>query len=260
MRNWWLLAAVVLLSACGGKKKGATSAEEIRAQRETKIVLEKCDATSKSAESIDANGDGRPEIVKVKEGSREVCRTADLNFDGRIDRTTFYDAQHKVRRIESDFDRDGLVDELSIFEGGVISEKHRATTMDGKLDTWEFYEKGKLARTERDENGDGFIDQWWEYPKRGCPLIHVDTDGDGRPDPGASIDYCKETGYTPPPVPGEDEPENKTTDFGSSRERVEETENRAVDGEATEGAEGDPEETDSSGEGQSDDADEGAKQ
>ena len=53
-------------------------------------------------------------------------------------------------------------------------------------------------RTERDSNGDGVIDQWWEYPKPGCPLIHADMNNDGRPDPGATIDYCKETGYVPP--------------------------------------------------------------
>jgi hypothetical protein len=232
MRNWWLLATFVALSACGGKKKGATSAEDIRAQRETKISLEKCDTASAGAEGLDANGDGRPDVVRVKQGAREVCRTTDLNFDGKIDRTTFFDAQQKVRRVESDFDRDGLVDELSLFEGGVLKEKHRATTMDGTLDTWEFYEKGKLARTERDEDGDGFIDHWWEYPRHGCPLIHVDTDGDGRPDPGASIDYCKETGFVPPPLPGEDEPVKKGADFGSSNERVEETENRAEEGAA----------------------------
>lgn len=221
---------MVALCACGGKKKGASSADDIRAERETKIVLEKCDTGSQSAENIDANGDGRPDIVRVKEGNREICRTADLNFDGKVDRTTFFDAQQKTRRIESDFDRDGRVDEISIMVGGVLKEKHRATTMDGKLDTWEFFENGKLVRTERDENGDGFIDQWWEYPKSGCPLIHVDTDGDGRPDPGASIDYCKETGFVPPPVPGEEEPEKKPADFGTSNERIEETENRAVDG------------------------------
>lgn len=227
MRNWWLLATVVALSACGGKKKGATSADDIRAQRETKIALEKCDTASAAVENIDANGDGRPDIVRVKRGSREVCRTVDLNFDGKSDRTTFFDGQQKIRRVESDFDRDGKVDEISFFEGGVLKEKQRVTTMDGKLDTWEFFEQGKLARTERDENGDGFIDQWWEYPKSGCPLIHVDTDGDGRPDPGASIDYCKETGYVPPPLPGEGEPQSEPANFGSGDERIEETENRA---------------------------------
>lgn len=237
MRNWWLLATVVALSACGGKKKGAESADDIRAERETKIALEKCDTASPSAENIDANGDGRPDIVRVKQGDREICRTADLNFDGKIDRTTFFDAQQKIRRIESDFDRDGQVDEIATLDAGVMKEKHRATTMDGKLDTWEFFEKGKLARTERDENGDGFIDQWWEYPKHGCPLIHVDADGDGRPDPGASIDYCKETGFVPPPLPGEEEAEKKPADFGTSNERIEETENRVKDSSEAEAAE-----------------------
>src|SRR5690606_42129760 len=102
----------------------------------------------------------------------------DLNFDGRIDRTIFFDEAGKECRTESDFDRDGIVDEIAIFKSGVISEKWRMTTMDGKLDTWEFFENGALVRTERDENGDGVIDQWWEYPSKGCPLIHVDADGD----------------------------------------------------------------------------------
>ena len=229
-----------MAAGCGGKKS-AESASDVRAQRATEIALEKCDVTSKAAEAVDANGDGKPEVVSVKEGGRVVCRTADLNFDGKTDRTTYYDAAGKVRRIESDYDRDGLVDELAFFEGGVLKEKHRATTMNGKLDTWEFFEKDQVVRTERDENGDGFIDQWREYPSRGCPLIHVDTDGDGRPDPGASIDYCKETGYTPPPLPNEGKAD-KPADFGSSDSRVDETENRAAeDGEvAPPPAEGTP--------------------
>lgn len=238
MRTRCILAAALLLSAggglsaCGGKKKGAESAADARTERETKIVLEKCDVLAKSAEKIDANGDGRPDIVKVKAGSSEVCRTADLNFDGKIDRTTFFDKAGKVRRIESDFDRDGRVDELSFFSSGKLTEKHRATTLNGKLDTWEFFKDDQVTRTERDENGDGFLDQWWEYPKRGCPMIHVDTDGDGRPDPGASIDYCKETGFVPPPLPGEEKAAPPPSDFGAPDERVEEVENRK-EGEAS---------------------------
>jgi hypothetical protein len=29
-------------------------------------------------------------------------------------------------------------------------------------------------------------------------MIHTDANEDGRPDPGTTIDYCKETGYVPP--------------------------------------------------------------
>jgi hypothetical protein len=228
MRNWWMLAAVPLLIGCGGKKKGAQSADDVRTKRDTEVKLEKCDVASAGAETVDANGDGKPDVIKVMSGGREVCRVVDLNFDGRTDRTTFFDGAKKIRRVESDFDRDGRVDEIALFEAGVLKEKHRATTLDGKLDTWEIYEKGQLARTERDENGDGIIDQWWEYPSPGCPLIHMDTDGDGRPDPGASIDYCKETGYVPPPAPGE-HAGRQPTDFGKSTERIEEIEDRSSD-------------------------------
>lgn len=222
-------AVLTLLAVgCANKNKATASAEDARQFRETKINLEACNQASSTADPIDANGDGKPEIVRVLKGKNEVCRTVDLNFDGRIDRTIFFDEAGKERRTESDFDRDGIVDEIAIFKSGVISEKWRMTTMDGKLDTWEFFENGALVRTERDENGDGVIDQWWEYPSKGCPLIHVDADGDGRPDPGASIDYCKETGYSPPPLPGDETKPSGPTDFGET-ERVEELSNQKAD-------------------------------
>lgn len=221
--RWCILGAAALLAACGGKKEGPKSAEDARQRRDTEIVLEKCDVTSSDAKKVDANGDGRAEMVQVLKGDREICRTADLNFDGKNDRTTFYDESGEVRKVESDFDKDGIVDEIALFEAGELREKQRATTLDGRLDTWDFFDKGLVARTERDENGDGVIDQWWEYPSRGCPLIHVDTDGDGRPDPGASIDYCKETGYAPPPLPEAEQP--KEEGFGPPDQRVEEVSN-----------------------------------
>ncbi|HEY3235339.1 MAG TPA: hypothetical protein VGJ84_11545, partial [Polyangiaceae bacterium] len=81
---------------------------------------------------------------------------------------------------------------------------------------------GKLARTERDANSDGVVDQWWEYPTPDCPVIHTDTTGDGRPDPGASVDYCKETGYLPP-VLTSSQPAQRTFDRpGSLPTQVEE--------------------------------------
>jgi hypothetical protein len=222
-RTFCLLSLLAI--GCGKKTTDVNSAEDARQFRETTPKFEACDVQSKSTEQVDANGDGKPEMIRVLSGKGELCRTMDLNFDGRIDRTTFFDESGKERRIESDFDRDGVVDEIAVFEKGVVVEKHRMTTMDGKLDTWEFFKDGKLARTERDENGDGIIDQWWEYPTRGCPLIHVDADGDGRPDPGASIDYCKETGYSPPPIPGESSETANSADFGEKDERVEELSN-----------------------------------
>ncbi len=187
----------------------AKSAQGQVTKRDTRVTHEECDIKSPSTEKIDANGDGRPDIYIVKSGGKEVCRAVDLNFDGQIDTWSYRDAAGQIRRRESDYDRDGRIDEISTYKGGVLAEKDRATTLAGRLDTWQYYQGGKLARAERDADGDGVIDQWWEYPpsnKPGCPMIHSDIDGDGHPDPAGTVDVCKDTGYVPPERNGPKEP------------------------------------------------------
>lgn len=166
--------------------------------RDTRIVHEACATDSSSAERLDANGDGKPDVVTVRDGNRNECRAVDLNFDGTMDSWIYFDNDGKVRRRENDYDRDGRIDEISTFRGGLLVEKTRATMLANRVDTWEYYEGGKLARSQRDSDGDSVVDQWWEYPTPGCPVIHADVNNDGRPDVGASVDYCKETGYVPP--------------------------------------------------------------
>ncbi|MDX2051622.1 MAG: hypothetical protein SFV15_04465 [Polyangiaceae bacterium] len=212
-----LLKGVALLGSCGwlvacaaSTSGGAKSADGVIEKRDTTIEHEACD-TKGASERLDANADGTAEIVIVRSGDREICRSVDLNFDGVPDAWAFLDAQGKLRRKELDFDRDGRIDEIDLFQNGVISEKRRATSLANRLDTWDFFQGGKLARTERDSNGDAVVDQWWEYPQPGCPLIHSDSNGDGRPDPGATINYCKETGYVPPERQADSGP--KTPDF-----------------------------------------------
>lgn len=196
---FWFVGTAAGLSqlGCGGSSSSA-KVPEGAVQRDTEIVHEECEVDAGDALKLDANGDKRPDVVQVRDGGREVCRALDLNFDGTMDSWIYYDEQGRIRRRESDYDRDGRVDEVMLFRAGVVAEKHRATMLTGKLDTWEYYKAGALARTERDSNGDTIVDQWWEYPRAGCPVIHADVNSDGRPDPGASVDYCKETGYVPP--------------------------------------------------------------
>jgi hypothetical protein len=119
----------------------------------------------------------------------------DFDFDGVIDAWVYFDAAGRVRRRENDYDRDGHADEIWLLAAGVVVEQQRATALAGKLDTWHYFAAGKLTRTERDANGDDYIDQWWEYPQgrsADCPLIHSDVDGDGQPDPGATVDVCRD--------------------------------------------------------------------
>lgn len=209
-RCWALAIASVWSLGCGaavvGRKAGTHPKVEAR---DTSIVHEECAVSDGDAVKEDVNGDGRPDRTTVSDGSRESCRALDFNFDGSMDAWVYLDQNGNLRRRENDYDRDGRVDEVSVYQAGVLTEQQRATTLAGKLDTWHYYTAGKMARTERDSNGDDYIDQWWEYPAERspeCPLIHSDVDGDGRPDPGATVDVCRDQ-YVPAARDGETSPE-----------------------------------------------------
>jgi hypothetical protein len=192
-----LLTGAMFQLGCNRASAGANSAIAAMT-RDTQMTHENCDVSSGTVERIDANGDGKADISIVREGGRELCRAVDLNFDGVIDSYSYFDERGQLRRREHDYDKDSQIDEITSYKAGQIAEKHQSTALAKQLDTWDFYQAGILVRSERDSNGDGVIDQWWEYPKAGCPLIHSDMNNDGRPDPGATVDYCKETGYVPP--------------------------------------------------------------
>src|SRR5262245_39705937 len=119
------VVAVTLLVACSSSEAGSKSNNPSGNERDTRIVHEPCDGESKSAQRIDANGDGKPDIVHVMSGSREVCRIVDLNLDGAVDAFIYYDERGQERRRESDFDRDGRADEVALSQGGVVIRKER---------------------------------------------------------------------------------------------------------------------------------------
>lgn len=188
-------ASVSACGAFGSAGPGAGSRPRVE-PRDTRLVHEECPVAQATALSEDINGDGRADrrsVALPPPGTQ--CRALDFNFDGVIDAWVYIDEAARVRRRENDYDGDGSVDEVSLYRAGVLVEQQRATARAGKLDTWHYFEAGKMARTERDSNGDDYIDQWWEYPgerPRDCPLIHSDVDGDGRPDPGATVDICRD--------------------------------------------------------------------
>jgi len=204
----WL--GVLLMSGVGVGCAGSSAGQRAdhpsgAASRDTRILHEECPIEASGVVAEDVNGDGRPDRRTVSEQGHVVCRALDFNFDGVVDAWVYLDESGKVRRRESDYDRDGRVDEVAIYTNGVLIERQRATTLSGKLDTWQHYQNGKVASAERDSNGDEYVDQWWEYPDQrsaDCPLIHSDVNGDGRPDPGATVDVCKDQ-YVPAARDGE---------------------------------------------------------
>ena len=142
---------------------------------------------------LDADANGRPEIIRVFDAGRETCRAVDINIDGTIDVFVYFDAQGRERKRESGFDRDTQPDEISYFENGALVRKERETNNDRKLDTWDYYQNGVLVREERDSSGDGFVNQWWSFNRPAepaCAVVVTDTDGDGRPNPDSEVDLC----------------------------------------------------------------------
>ena len=168
---------------CASSTPGAQT-PQTEAGLSVEITHEPCDLDAKGAVKDDINNDNRADVVRLFRDKVEVCNAVDLNFDGLIDVFSYFDEAGKLRRRETDFDRDGKIDEIAIFEAGVLKEKHRETNLDGKLDTWDVYKAGHLERRFRDASGDGKIDEWWTFPNRNrpeCPVVDVDETGDGKP-------------------------------------------------------------------------------
>jgi len=204
----WALRPALLtaLAVSSGVGCGGSDAKSANNERSREIVHEPCDVDAGSALKTDVNNDGKPDIVKVMSGGKEVCRAIDLNFDGVKDAFIYYDETGAERRRESDFDRDGRPDEISVMERGVVVRKELETNFDAKLDTWEEYQGGRLAKTERDSDGDGVIDEWWEFNRPDqptCAIVVSDRNADGQPDPNTAVDMCGE-GYKAPTEPKAD--------------------------------------------------------
>lgn len=209
--------ALALIVACGGRPEPAEAPSRGQGDvRDTRIVHEPCETEGPNAIGQDVNGDKRSDLTRVVIGGVERCRGVDLDFDGRMDVWVYRDATGKVRRRESDYDRDGRIDEIGLYRAGELIERHRATILRGQLDTWHTYDRGRLTRTVRDSDGDAMIDQWWEYTRADepqCALVHTDADRDGRPDPGSTIDLCADSTMEYPRP--DEEP---TLGFGQSSE------------------------------------------
>jgi hypothetical protein len=192
------------LSACAGAgPDGADGAEDAAsAKRDTELTHEECNISAEDALQVDADNDGRPDIIRVVQAGREICRAVDINRDGLIDAYVYYDERGQERRREYGFDRDDRPDEIVLYEGGQLARKLSETNNDRKIDTWDYFQAGRLVKEERDSSGDGYVDQWWTFPdpsKPNCAVVVSDVNGDGRPDEESKLDLC--AGQTTVPAP-----------------------------------------------------------
>jgi hypothetical protein len=203
-RSWGAVALAAVtgtLAACGGGGARVTpvvSAPAATGRRSETVDHEPCAVAGGHVESLDTNGDGKPDILRVRDGSQhELCRAVDLNRDGRMDLFEYFDATGAIRRREFSYGDKGEVNAVEIYEAGKLVARSYDTTGQHKIDTWDWFDPGAPVdaktgrpahptRRERDVLGGGVINQWWTW--NGDQVsISSDHNGDGKPDPASTV-------------------------------------------------------------------------
>jgi hypothetical protein len=199
VETWGCAVAFLALAASGGcgsdTASGATSAKQPEGARSERLEHEGCDGR---IESLDTNGDGKPDIKRVYDGNgKEKCRITDLSGNGKPDLYEYFETDGTIRRREYCYDDTGSVNAIEIYKGGKLTMREYDTSGQHKIDTWEWFDPNAPAdpktgrplhpiRRERDTTGHGMVDQWWTWDGNKISIA-TDHDGDGKPDPASLI-------------------------------------------------------------------------
>lgn len=193
--------ASAIAFGCGGNESGVGGSKLPAGVRSKAIEHEACNESGHRLEVVDVNNDGKPDIRRVFDGQHEICRISDLNRDGKPDMFEYYDKDGQLRRREADYDDNGIVNAIEIYEGGKLVRAELDTTNQGRIDTWDTFDPatGKRTKRERDATGDGRVDQWWTFDGDKV-TIAMDKNGDGLPDPDSVVTLGGAGGAPPPPT------------------------------------------------------------
>jgi hypothetical protein len=207
------LCVVAFVPACGGQQKpGANPSLDPKVSQTdfgAKFDRSRCDDKGKQVVSLDANGDGKPDVIKLflsvsQDGhtvQQLVCKQTDLDFDGKIDLVQYYGPNGELFMDEYSMDYSGKFNGRTFFQDGKKVRAEKDMNFDGKPDYFEFYEGGKLVRVERDRTGTGKIDEWQYYEGGHLDRVGYDTTGSGRvdkwernPEGGSEAPVAQESG------------------------------------------------------------------
>jgi hypothetical protein len=197
-RRWPHLTTSLLLAlsfACAGKQtpssaKPTTGAALSPSDFGAKVDRSRCDDQGKQVVSLDANGDGKADVIKLFVAAMQdghstqqlVCKQTDLDFDGKIDLIQYYGPAGELFLDEYSADYSGKFNNRTFWQEGKRVRAEKDMDFNGKPDYFEFFEGGKLVRVERDRNGDGKVDEWQYYEGGRLDRIGWDTTGSGRVD------------------------------------------------------------------------------
>jgi hypothetical protein len=176
----------------------------------------RCDDKGKQAVTLDANGDGKPDVIKIFQASGSggqqaqqlVCKQTDLDFDGKIDLVQYYGPAGDVVMDEYSLNYSGKFNGRTFFQEGKKVRAEKDMNFDGRPDYFEIYEGGRLVRIERDSNADGRVAEWQYFENGRLDRIGYDTTGSGRvdkwernPESADSSPPVVQDSATPAPLP-----------------------------------------------------------
>jgi hypothetical protein len=208
-----VLPVVLNVTGCGGSQSSnmqnpnvsgpatlAAAADPTAPPAPIEVDGSLCDESGKRVEKYDLNRDGKPDVWEIYSTANDAsgqsheylgCRMVDLNGDGRVDMTTYFNQKNERILEMCDLDYDGRPDEWVYYTNGIkvrtamdssgsgvpdtwriydpgaqgsdlqrLQKVERASKDPKKVDYWEFWSNGQLQRIGYDTNGDGQIDQW----------------------------------------------------------------------------------------------------
>ena len=96
----------------------------------------------------DQNSDGRDDLVFYYRVGAALAHkaTSDLNFDGAMDSTDFFDASGATIRSEADNDVDGFVESRTIYTNGAATRTDVDRNRNGVGDIQVYYRAGVVSR------------------------------------------------------------------------------------------------------------------
>jgi hypothetical protein len=194
LARFFSIGVAALVPACGGQQKQlANPSMDLKVSQSdfgAKFDRSRCDDKGKQVVSLDANGDGKPDVIKLFLSASQdghtvqelVCKQTDLDFDGKIDLVQYYGPGGELFMDEYSMDYSGKFNGRTFYQEGKKVRAEKDMNFDGKPDYFEFYEGGKLVRVERDRSGNGKIDEWQYYEGGHLDRVGYDTTGSGRVD------------------------------------------------------------------------------
>jgi len=179
------IAIILLLSIGCSHARPSIIADDIKGPS---VITSSADAKGMSVDKADLDGDGKPDaFIYYKTDPKTKIKTmvrkeVDLNNDGKIDLTKYFDAKGNQIKDEIDLDFDGKIDRVVTYRKNKVYMVLVASGFDGKFDMKEFFDKGQVVLIKRSTKKNGIFDEFQYFVDRRLVRIGWDKDGDGQPE------------------------------------------------------------------------------